>query len=129
VLIQWLSEEDEDSKAAPGGDFVTGMTRSSGTVGAGFSTKGSMTQPRRHVPAAAPTAPETPATAAARKRQALRNDLLATVDLLQRRQAERIDPSLMADYVALDWFEWSGGALRITLTGQNICKQIRNGLL
>ena len=98
-------------------------------MGAGFSTKGSMTLTRRHVPAAVPKAPDIAPTAAAKKRQALRNDLLATVDLLQRRQAERIDPSLMADYVALDWFEWSGGALRITLTGQNICKQIRSGLV
>jgi hypothetical protein len=87
-----------------------------------------MTLTRRHVPAAA-NAPRPPATAAAKKRQALRNDLLATVELLQQRQAEQINASLIAEYVALDWFEWNGGALRITLTGQNICKQIRSGLV
>jgi hypothetical protein len=75
-------------------------------------------------------APARPAvTAAALKRQALRNALLGTVELLQHRQAEQINAKLIDDYVALDWFEWRGGALQITLTGQNICKQIRSGLI
>ena len=59
----------------------------------------------------------------------MRNGLLPTVELLQQRQAEQINQDLMTEYLALDWFEWSGGALRITLTGQNICKQIRSGLV
>jgi len=70
-----------------------------------------------------------PATPAALKRQALRNALLGTVELLQHRQAEQINAKLIDEYVALDWFEWRGGSLQITLTGQNICKQIRSGLV
>jgi hypothetical protein len=85
--------------------------------------------PRRPSTEAPARPPATSVTPAALKRQALRNALLGTVELLQHRQAEQINAKLIDDYVALDWFEWRGGALQITQTGQNICKQIRSGLI
>lgn len=62
------------------------------------------------------------------KREQLRDDLLATVDSLRRRRADLVAESLIAEYVALHWLEWSGGSLRLTQTGTNICDQIRAGL-
>lgn len=58
------------------------------------------------------------------RREALRQALLSTVDLLRRRRACDIDASFIADYVALDWMEWRGGALKLTATGENVCKQL-----
>jgi hypothetical protein len=58
------------------------------------------------------------------RREALRNDLLSTVDLLKRRQAACIADGYIDDYVALDWLEWYGGMLRLTKTGDNVCKQL-----
>jgi len=55
----------------------------------------------------------------------LRDDLPATVDLLKRRRADLISESLIEDYVALNWLEWNGGALRLTVTGNNMCEQMR----
>ena len=57
--------------------------------------------------------------------EALRNDLLATVDALQRRRADLVSEALIADYVALYWLEWNGGTLRLTQTGKNVCDQVR----
>jgi len=31
---------------------------------------------------------------------------------------------VIADYVALDWLEWQGGGLRLTVTGRNVCNQV-----
>ena len=59
------------------------------------------------------------------RREALRNNLLVTVDALRRRRADLVPEGFIADYVALDWLEWNGGTLRVTLTGTNICKQIQ----
>jgi len=56
--------------------------------------------------------------------QALRATLLATIDLLDRRRAAEIGDRLIDDYVALDWLEWNGGALRLTVTGQNVRRQL-----
>lgn len=58
------------------------------------------------------------------RRQALRDALLATVDLLKRRRAAEIDSSYIDQYVALNWLEWNGGGLRLTTTGDNVCKQL-----
>jgi hypothetical protein len=55
----------------------------------------------------------------------LRNELLTAVDSLQRRRADLISEGLIADYVALHWLEWNGGALRVTVTGNNMCEQMR----
>ena len=59
------------------------------------------------------------------RRERLRNNLPVTVDALRRRRADLVPEGFIADYVALDWLEWNGGAVRITLTGTNICKQIQ----
>ena len=59
------------------------------------------------------------------RRQALRDALLSTVDLLGRRRAVEIDAGYIDDYVALDWLEWFGGTLRLTVTGQNVCRQLQ----
>lgn len=58
------------------------------------------------------------------RRDALRAALPTTVSLLKRRQAADINQSDIEDYVALDWLEWHGGGLRLTVTGDNICKQL-----
>ena len=55
----------------------------------------------------------------------LRNELLVTVDSLQRRRADLVSESLIADYVALNWLEWNGGTLQLTVTGKNVCDQLR----
>ncbi|MDP9899651.1 hypothetical protein [Variovorax ginsengisoli] len=64
------------------------------------------------------------ATAAAASRERLRQTLPATVDLLQHRQADRIDDRDIDAYVGLNWLEWHGGGLRLTITGRNVCAQM-----
>jgi hypothetical protein len=59
------------------------------------------------------------------RRDQLRLELLATVDSLQRRRADLVSEALIEDYEALHWLEWNGGALRLTVTGTNMCEQIR----
>jgi hypothetical protein len=54
----------------------------------------------------------------------LRDDLPATVDLLKRRRADLISERSIEDYVALNWLEWNGGGLKLTITGENLCKQM-----
>ena len=58
------------------------------------------------------------------RREALRDGLLGTVDLLKRRRASDIADGYIDDYVALNWLEWNGGLLRLTATGDNVCKQL-----
>ena len=70
----------------------------------------------------APTAPET------LRRDALRDGLLATVDLLKRRRASDIDEATIEEYVTLNWLEWHGGSLRLTTTGENMCKHLTSVL-
>src|SRR5688572_14555041 len=43
--------------------------------------------------------------------QVLRDSLLSTIDLLNRRRAAEIGDAVIDDYVALNWLEWNGGAL------------------
>ncbi|MEP6872344.1 MAG: hypothetical protein ABI939_10905, partial [Anaerolineaceae bacterium] len=62
------------------------------------------------------------------RRQVLRDSLLPTVEFLNRRHADQVDDSFIADYLALDWLEWNGGTLRLTVTGTNICEQVRAGV-
>jgi hypothetical protein len=56
------------------------------------------------------------------RREALRDGLSLTAELLKRRQASDIPAGYIDDYLALDWLEWNGGSLRLTITGQNICR-------
>ncbi len=65
--------------------------------------------------------PEAPAL----RRQALRDALLSTVDLLKRRRAAEIDTDYIDGYVAINWLEWNGGGLRLTTTGDNVCRQLQ----
>lgn len=58
------------------------------------------------------------------RRDELRDELLATVELLKRRRAGEIDQVDIADYIALHWLEWHGGSLRLTTTGENVCKHL-----
>ena len=58
------------------------------------------------------------------RREALRDALPSTVDLLVRHRASDIAEGYIDDYVSLNWLEWNGGSLRLTTTGDNICKQL-----
>jgi len=60
---------------------------------------------------------------AAERRERLRRSLPATVELLQNRQADRINDADIDAYVSLNWLEWHGGGLRLTITGRNVCAQ------
>ena len=59
------------------------------------------------------------------RQEALRNALLATVSLLKQQRASDIDVSDIDDYVNMNWLEWNGGSLQLTVTGDNVCKQLR----
>jgi hypothetical protein len=58
------------------------------------------------------------------RRESLKDTLLATVDLLRRRRASDVPEGDLDDYVALNWLEWHGGTLRLTVVGDNVCKQL-----
>lgn len=58
------------------------------------------------------------------RRNALRDALPATVDQLRRCRAAEIPEGYIDDYVALNWLEWNGGGLRLTVTGENMCRQL-----
>ena len=60
----------------------------------------------------------------ATRQERLRAALPATVALLHDRQAAKIESGFIEDYVALHWLEWSGGSLRLTITGRNVCAQL-----
>ena len=68
------------------------------------------------------TLPSQPTSAS--KREALRDALPATVNLLKRRRAADITEGYIDEYVALNWLEWNGGDLRLTTVGDNVCKQL-----
>jgi hypothetical protein len=57
------------------------------------------------------------------RRVALRDGLPGIVDLLKKRQADRIAAADLMDYLNLDWLEWYGGSLRLTVTGSNVVRQ------
>jgi hypothetical protein len=56
------------------------------------------------------------------QREVLRDALQAAVDSLYRRRASEIPEGYIDDYVSLNWLEWHGGSLRLTPTGENICR-------
>jgi hypothetical protein len=60
----------------------------------------------------------------AQRREALRDGLLVTVDLLKRRRAADIAEKAIEEYVELNWLEWHGGSLRLTTTGENMCRHL-----
>jgi len=58
------------------------------------------------------------------RRGALREALPASVAMLGRRKACDIPAGYIDDYVALDWMEWHGGGLRLTIVGKNILQEL-----
>jgi hypothetical protein len=57
-------------------------------------------------------------------RERLRLALPAAAELLRSRQAALIATDDIDDFVALNWLEWHGGSLRLTVTGSNVCSQL-----
>jgi len=68
--------------------------------------------------------PDGPATAPLDRKERLRQGLPAAVELLRTRQASLIGAGEIDEYVALNWLEWHGGSLRLTVTGSNVCSQL-----
>jgi hypothetical protein len=58
------------------------------------------------------------------RRERLRLALPAAAELLRTRQAGRIAAGDIDDFVELNWLEWDGGTLRLTITGANVCSQL-----
>ena len=58
------------------------------------------------------------------RRERLRLALPAAAELLRSRQAGLIAAGDIDDFVALNWLEWHGGSLRLTVTGSNVCSQM-----
>jgi len=59
----------------------------------------------------------------AARKERLRQALPAAVELLRTRQAGLIAAAEIEEFVALNWLEWHGGTLRLTVTGSNVCSQ------
>ena len=59
------------------------------------------------------------------RKERLRLALPAAAELLRTRQAGLIEASEIEEFVALNWLEWHGGSLRLTVTGSNVCSQSR----
>ncbi len=58
------------------------------------------------------------------RRDRLRLALPGVVSQLKLRHADQIDVDDIEAYVALNWLEWQGGGLRLTITGKNVCAQM-----
>lgn len=54
----------------------------------------------------------------------LRGALQDAVEALQRCRACDIPESHIEDFVLLDWLTWEGGGLKLTTTGENVCRQV-----
>ena len=67
---------------------------------------------------------ESPAKAPIDQKERLRQALPAAVELLRTRQAGLIGAVEIEEFVALNWLEWHGGTLRLTVTGSNVCSQL-----
>ena len=61
----------------------------------------------------------------AARKERLRQALPAAVELLRTRQAGLIAAREIEEFVALNWLEWHGGTLRLTVTGSNVVSQSR----
>ena len=68
--------------------------------------------------------PDGPATGPVDRKERLRQALPAAVELLRTRQAGLIGAVEIEEFVALNWLEWHGGTLRLTVTGSNVCSQL-----
>ncbi len=58
------------------------------------------------------------------RHEQLRQRLPATALLLDQRQAGQIASADIDAYVALNWLEWQGGGLHLTIVGRNVCAQL-----
>lgn len=58
----------------------------------------------------------------------LRSGLPTTAALLAKRRADQIEEGVIDDCVTLQWLEWHGGGLRLTITGANVCAQVAASL-
>jgi hypothetical protein len=58
-------------------------------------------------------------------RETLKEALLSTAALVEKRRCSEIAEGYIDGYVALNWMEWNGGSLRLTVTGDNVCRQAR----
>jgi len=52
-------------------------------------------------------------------RETLMGALPNIAELIERRRCSEIEEGYIDGYVALNWMEWNGGSLRLTVTGQN----------
>ncbi len=59
------------------------------------------------------------------RKERLRQALPAAAELLRTRQAGLIAAREIEEFVALNWLEWHGGTLRLTVTGSNVVSQSR----
>lgn len=56
--------------------------------------------------------------------ETLRGALESSVESLRQRRAAEIPEGYIDAYVRLHWLEWNGGWLRLTTTGENVCRQV-----
>jgi hypothetical protein len=61
----------------------------------------------------------------AERKERLRQALPAAAELLRTRQAGLIAPREIEEFIALNWLEWHGGSLKLTVTGSNVVSQSR----
>jgi hypothetical protein len=61
----------------------------------------------------------------AERKERLRQALPAAAELLRTRQAGLIAAREIEEFIALNWLEWQGGALKLTVTGSNVVSQSR----
>jgi len=56
----------------------------------------------------------------AERKERLRQALPAAAELLRTRQAGLIAAREIEEFIALNWLEWHGGSLKLTVTGSNV---------
>ena len=61
----------------------------------------------------------------AERRERLRQALPAAAELLRTRQAGLIAAREIEEFITLNWLEWHGGSLKLTVTGSNVVSQSR----
>jgi hypothetical protein len=61
-------------------------------------------------------------------KETLKAELLSHVQLLKQRRCAEIAEGYIDGYVALNWMEWNGGSLQLTVTGDNVRRQLTAGL-
>jgi hypothetical protein len=59
------------------------------------------------------------------RQEALRTSLPHTWSLLKAHRAADVAEQDIDDCVTLNWMEWRGGSLQLTVTGSNVCQQAR----